>query len=306
MKAKSRKKPAQYLLHALLAIGIISVVLTGCSPEPQATIEEGPSPSVAAALASRDAVIEDLVKAFDEVDANLEMIRSKESELRNWAEGEEVLGKREDRIVRDIQVINTLMADNRTEIANLRERIRKSGINVSALETRLNHLEMANLEKSSQLEELKTQLVNAETSLAALNDTLSRNEMRSAIQEEVILSQSQVIIAQDCKLHEAYVATGSYKELKARGLVDKKGALLGLIGGEKHFTANTNPDEFVMIDQRDQLMIPVVSKKVELITPHPDGSYQLAHDAKGKVSAIEIIDPEEFWQSSAYLIVATE
>jgi uncharacterized coiled-coil protein SlyX len=311
MKAKSKKVLVQRLLIALLALGFTSFVLSGCKGDTRSdSVEDSKkmneAAAVAAALASRDSMIEDLVLAFDEVDANLEVIRTKEENLRNWADGEEILGKREERIVRDIQVINTLMANNREEIASLRERLRKSGVNVAALETRLNHMEMANLEKTAQLEELKAQLASAETSLAGLNDTLSVREMRLVLQDQVISAQSDVILAQDSKLHEAYVATGSYKELKERGLVDKKGALLGIIGGEKTFTAKTDPEEFVMIDQREQLKIPVLSKKVELITPHPDGSYQLEHDEEGKVSAIEILNPGEFWQSSQYLIVATE
>jgi hypothetical protein len=305
MKAKSQVTLVKRVFLTFLLAGFVSLFLFSCErkEEAQATTETGPT-QVEMALASRDSMIEDLLSAFDKVDANLEIIREKEGKLREYAEGEEVMGNREDRIVRDIQVINTLMAENKEEIGNLRERLRKAGINMNSLEARLNQMELANQEKTAELEDLKVQLASAETNIAGLHDTLSTKEVRIAMQEEVITGQSSVIKDQDTKLHEAYVATGSYKELKERGLVDKEGGILG-IGAKKEFTANTDPGEFVTIDQREQVKIPIFSKKAELVTPHPAGSYELEEGADGEVTSLEILNPNAFWQSSRYLIVAT-
>jgi len=317
MKAKSQKATVKRTGLAFLSIGFIltlfltSLFLSSCEQKDKYKEEEAARAAAAQkqfemAMASRDSTIEDLLSAFDQVDANLEIIREKESKLREWAEGEEVMGNREERVVRDIQVINTLMADNREEISKLRERLRKAGVNMSSLESRLNQMEIANQEKVAELEDLRVKLTTAETNIASLHDTLGRREMHIAMQEDVISSQSTVIKDQDTKMHEAYVATGSFKELKERGLVDKKGALFGVIGGEKESTANTNKGEFVLIDQREQVRIPIFSKKAELITPHPAGSYEIEKGADGDVTSIDILNPDAFWQTSRYLIVATD
>lgn len=312
MKAKSQSILWQRMVITFLTLGLgYLLLLSSCSRAKKEAenkeLSDAATKSLQEAVADRDATIEDLLTSFDKIDANLEIIREKEGILHSYAEGEEVIGNREERIVHDIQVINTLMADNRDEIANLREKLGKAGVNMKSLETRLNHMEMANVEKTAQMEDLKLKLANAETSLQGLNDTLNRHEMRIAMQYEVINSQSAVIQQQDGEMHEAYIATGSYKELKERGLVDKKGALFGVIGGEKEFTANTNPEEFVQIDQREQVNIPIYSsKKVEFITPHPQGSYVLEKGLDGKYHSIEITRPDDFWQTSRYLIVATE
>lgn len=310
MKAKSQKILVKRMLLGMVTFGFSSIfVLNACEGKEKNSDEfsevSGPS-ALQASIAYRDSLLEELLTDFDEIDANLDLIRDKEDALRTYSEDEEIMGDKKARIVRDIQVINTLMADNREEIISLRARLRKAGVNLTSLETRLNHLEITNQQQLSSIAALKSQLMNAEASLAGLNDTLSDREMRVAMQKVVISTQADVIREQDCMLHQAYVATGSYKELKARGLVEKKGGLLGVIGGEKEFTAKTDTEEFVAIDQRDQLKIPVMSKKVELITPHPDGSYTLEKDEEGKVSAIDIVDPAAFWKSSRYLIVATE
>jgi hypothetical protein len=309
MKPKSKKILVERIILSILAFSIGSMLfLSSCGKEkdPNKLLETDPIPAMKASNAERDSILDELLATFEEIDANLEVIREKEADLREWAEGEEVMGSREDRMVRDIQVINTLMADNRHEIGSLRERLRKAGININSLETRLNHMEIESQQKTAELQDLKLELMDAMTSLAGLNDTLTQRELRVVMQEEVISTQSAVIREQDGLMHEAYVATGSYKDLKARGLVSKKGALLGVLGGDKEFTAKTDPDEFVQIDQREHAKIPVSSKKVELITPHPDGSYTLEKGNDGKVEAIEIVDPAAFWQSSRYLIVATD
>lgn len=308
MKAKSQVILVKRMLLTFLTLGFGILFLTSCEnkeeKEAQAAATSAAATQLEMAIASRDSMIEDLLTAFDEVDANLNIIREKEDKLREYAEGEEVMGDREERIVRDIQVINTLMADNKEEIAALRERLRKAGINLNSLESRLNQMELANNEKTAELVALKEQLLTAETNIASLNDTLSRREMHLVMQEEVITGQSSVIKQQDTELHEAYVATGSYKELKERGLVDKEGGILG-IGAKKEFTANTNPSEFVTIDQREQVKIPIFSKKAEIVTPHPAGSYELEKGVDGEVTSLEILNPDAFWQSSRYLIVAT-
>lgn len=312
MKAKSQKNLMERALIAFLAMGFIATLfLSSCEQkdkysEEEAAAQTSAQQQLAMALASRDSMIEDLLTSFDQVDANLELIREKESKLREWAEGEEVMGNREERIVRDIQVINTLMAENKEEISKLRERLRKAGVNLSSLESRLNQMEIANQEKTAELEDLRLKLTTAESNIAGLHDTLGQKQMHIAMQEEVIGSQSSVIKEQDTKIHEAYVATGSYKELKERGLVDKKGALFGVIGGEKEFTAVTDKDEFVLIDQREQVRIPIFSKKAELITDHPAGSYEIEKGVDGDVTSIDIVNPDAFWQTSRYLIVATD
>jgi hypothetical protein len=296
--------------RAAIAMTALSIwmLLAGCSSSKKET-EDTVDPRLKAMtdeVSARDSMLDELLTTFDQVEANLALIREKEESLQDWAEGEEVMGNRNDRMVHDIKVINSLMADNRDEISRLRISLRNSGVNIKSLETRLNHMELENQATLAELTSFKTKLAEAETALAGLNDTLTDRQLRVAMQQEVISAQSHVISEQDAEIHEAYIATGTYKELKSRGLVDKKGALLGIIGGEKEFTAKTDPSEFVAIDQREQMRIPIYGKKVELITPHPAGSYEVETTEDGKVSMIDIVHPEDFWKSSRYLIVATD
>jgi hypothetical protein len=310
MKPKSKIKLYSRTVVAMITLGIAyALIFTGCS-----AIEEKESVPSAESLAvlqlndevkSRDSMINAMLTSFEQIDANLEIIRKKESKLRDYAEGEEVMGNREDRILHDIKMINTLMADNRKDLSQLREKLRKSGINLTAMETRLNHLEIENEMKVAEIDQLKYSLSSLESAYNGLNETLSERDKELAIQEEALMIQSEIIRQQDNQMNEAYFATGSFKELKERGLVERKGGVFGVVGGDKTFTANTNPEEFTLIDQRQHAKIPVFAKKVEFITPHPEGSYEIEESEDGKMSMIDITKPEDFWKSSRYLIVAT-
>lgn len=256
-------------------------------------------------VAVRDSMIGELVDAFDRVDANLEVIREKESKVRDLAENEEASGDRKVRIARDIQVINTLMTDNRKELARLRKRLRSSGITVKGLEERLARLEADGLEKDQQLAELHETLAKQDLHIMGLTDTLTQAAMYQALQETIIDHQDSLLKSQDREINSAYFATGSFKELKERGLVEKEGALLGVIGGKKAYTAEAPEEEFIRIDQREHTRIPVFAKKAEIVTAHPTNSYRLNKDEDGKVSTLEILNPEAFWASTRYLVVAT-
>lgn len=290
---------------------MMNLFLVGCSNEPKKDDHAGwVSQSIANDLenqvATRDSVLSEMVLAFDKIDANLEMIRSKEAKVREWSSSEEIPGKREDRIVRDIQVINTLMADNKDEIEKLRKRLNGSGVKIASLEERLDRMVAEIDEKDKAMVELRQTLADREGTIQGLNDTLSKKDMILALHVALIQEQAASLYDQDAQLHEAYFTMGSYRDLKDRGLVEKKGALFGVLGGEKAMKADASPVGFTRIDQRAVVNIPVHAKKVELVTPHPSDSYEIRKDADGDVSTIDITDPESFWHNSKYLIVAVD
>lgn len=311
MKASTRKFRQIPKIGMMIAVLAGGLALSSCEQRDSAAQDptlEGQAMQYAMIeneIAVRDSMIDEMITAFDKVDANLEVIREKEAQVRDLAENEEASGDRKERIVRDIQVINTLMSDNRKEIARLRSRLKSSGIEVAGLENRLARMEAEGVEKDRQLAEFRETLAAREQQVVGLTDTLTQREMYLALQETIIDRQELLLDEQESEINTAYFATGSYKELKQRGLVEKEGALLGVIGGKKAYTAEAPEEEFIRIDQRDHTRIPVFAKKAEIVTAHPTNSYRLNKGEDGKVSTLEILNPEAFWESSRYLVVAT-
>jgi hypothetical protein len=126
------------------------------------------------------------------------------------------------------------------------------------------------------------------------------NEKMSELEVDVI--QKEELIAQQIEdLNRAFYAYGTYKELKDKGLLTKEGGFL-FLGQNKSIQENFNDEFFTEINMSEIKMIPVKSKKVELITEHPAGSYKLVED-NGEVAYLEIEDPEEFWKMSKYVVM---
>jgi hypothetical protein len=103
-------------------------------------------------------------------------------------------------------------------------------------------------------------------------------------------------------MNKAFVASGTYKELKAKGLLTKEGGFIGL--GKTKTLATSFPDSsFKQIDITIMKSIPVNSKNAKLISEHPANSYKLIRDKDKKIESIEITDPAEFWKISKYAVV---
>ena len=67
-------------------------------------------------------------------------------------------------------------------------------------------------------------------------------------------------------------------------------------------SADFNKDYFTQIDIRTDKEIKLYSKRAELLTTHPAGSYELVKDAKGQLT-LKITNPTEFWSVSRYLVI---
>ena len=55
------------------------------------------------------------------------------------------------------------------------------------------------------------------------------------------------------------------------------------------------------IDTRNTERIPLSGKKVELVTEHPAGSYEIVKE-QDELAYLKIKDPDAFWRLSHYLV----
>ncbi len=63
-----------------------------------------------------------------------------------------------------------------------------------------------------------------------------------------------------------------------------------------------NRSYFTEVDTRTMNEIRLYSKKAELLTSHPDGSYALRKDQSGEYM-LQIRDQKKFWSVSKYLVI---
>jgi hypothetical protein len=75
-----------------------------------------------------------------------------------------------------------------------------------------------------------------------------------------------------------------------------------LQSGDVLKSSDFNKDYFTQIDIRTDKEIKLYSKKAELLTTHPAGSYELVKGDDEKLT-LKITNPNNFWSVSRYLVI---
>jgi chromosome segregation ATPase len=170
-----------------------------------------------------------------------------------------------------------------------------SGGTIKVLEKKIIDLEASVKQSEIEISDLKNTLVSKNFEIDQLN-TQNSELLTTIVQKE------ETITKQTNEMNKAFYACGTTKQLKAKGLLTKKGGFIGL-GKTKSLSAGLSDSAFVQIDITITKLIPVNSKKAKLISEHSPNSYQFIRDQNNKIESIEIKDPALFWKISKYAVV---
>lgn len=251
----------------------------------------------------RDSVINDLVMTFSEIEKDMNIVREQENLLAISVDDPEFTSDVRERIVNEIRQMNTMLEENRAKVKELNKRLKASGLKIAALEEKMELLQESLAQRDSSINVLKTDLVSRDFQLAELNTVIDSLDMEVVERDETIQMKEVLISQNQAELDKAYLASGNYKELEEKGIVAKEGGFLGL-GKSKVVPANLADNAFdqISISQTDR--IDIQAKKVELISAHPEDSYQVISN-DSIVEYIQIIKPETFWKKTRYAVVET-
>jgi hypothetical protein len=247
----------------------------------------------------KDSVMVDMDNSFFEIESNLKTIKEKRNQIALLpSEG----GKsRKQAIVDDIKLLDNLLEENNKKIAELEQKLRKSGLNVKSYEKRLQSLTETIESQNLEIAELKKLVESKNMTLAELDSKIKNLNSSMAQQVDTINYKQKVITDKTDKLNTAHVKVGTFKELKAEGILDREGGILG-IGSNKAIQENFDPTHFTTLDIRQTKTIPVNAKKATLISEHPNNSYSLVEE-NGQIAYLEIKDAQEFWRISKYAVI---
>lgn len=243
-------------------------------------------------IQSKDSVINESFRVFNEIENNLAMIKEKEEFiLINTNSDVEFQEDQRVRVLEDMQYIHELLENNKSKIKSLSKKLKQSGIKVAEYEKMVERLMKTIDDKDMQINKLNSQLADLDAEYGELFDAyLAKSEHAEEVTEE---------------LNTAYYAFGSFKELKANNVLTKEGGFAGL-GKTKTLKDDFNHDYFTEIDITETKSIPVTGKKVNLITQHPQGSYQWEKSDDDAVTGLTVIDEKKFWSVSKYLVVEVQ
>lgn len=239
-------------------------------------------------LSEKEAALQEFVNSFNEIQENLNAIKEKEKIVTASSQSGDVKSK-EETIKEDIQAIYDLMAKNKNRIGSLSKKLKNANSKIAGLEQMIATLQAQIDSKDGEISELKSQLESKNIELSNIIMNLENVEAESGSKTE--------------KLNTAYYAFGTSKELKEKNVITKEGGFIGM-GKSTKLKDDFNKDYFTKIDASKITSINIGAKKAKIITTHPTSSYKLVGDKT--IEKIEILNTEEFWSSSKYLVIITE
>ncbi len=291
---------------------VLALSFMGCNQDKIEQLEREKA-ALQAEKARQDSALNDFMNTFNEFEANIEMIKEKESLITMGADNPEYRSEGKEAIIEDIQMINDLLDQNRQIIEELSAKAeRAEGLSAEYRRT-IGSLKRQLEERNTEISELKQQLVALDYRIEDLNgriDTLSRENQqltqttrtqstRIQRQRDSLNDLDQTVNEQDRALNTAYYITGTTRELKDLAVIDRD----GLFGG-KELSEDFNASAFNRIDIREVTEIPIATRRPEVLTTHPSGTYEFKDlDDDRQYDILQITNPGEFWKTSRYLVV---
>ena len=221
-------------------------------------------------LNQRNAELDDMMGTFNEVQEGFRKINAAESrvDLQRGTITENSASAKQ-QIASDIEFISKQMEENKAQIAKLQAQLKNSSYNSAQMKKAVAALTAELNAKQQRIEELQTELASKNIRIQELDAAVSES------------------------LNAAWFVFGTKSELKAQKILQS---------GDVLKSADFNKDYFTQIDIRTTKEIKLYSKRAELLTTHPAGSYELVKDDKGQLT-LKITNPTEFWSISRYLVI---
>lgn len=239
-------------------------------------------------LTEKEQALQDFVSTFNEIQSNLNEIKEKEKIVTASSKGGDVKSK-EDQIKEDIQAIYDLMGKNKNRINSLTKKLKASKSQIKGLEEMIASLEAQLEAKDAEISELKGVIEALNIELSNINTNYQEIEQEVEVKTE--------------KLNTAFYAIGTAKELKEKGVTTKEGGFIG-IGKSTKVKDDFNKDYFTKIDVSQVSNITIGAKKAKVLSSHPSSSYKLIGEKT--VEKLEILNAEDFWSNSKYLVIVIE
>lgn len=245
-------------------------------------------------LSQRNAELDEIMTTFNEVQEGFRQINAAESRV-DLQRGNltENSASAKEQIASDIQFITKTMEENKAQIAKLQAQLKSSKNNSVQLKKAIENL-TAELElKTKQINELQAELASKNIRIQELDEAVNNLNANVATLSTENAAKAKTVAEQDKAINTAWFVFGTKSELKDQKILQK---------GDVLKNGDFNKDYFTEIDIRTTKDIKLYSKRAELLTTHPAGSYVFEKDDKGQLT-LKIINPKEFWSVSRYLVI---
>lgn len=290
-------------MRTIAIILVASVLFTSCNKREKELEQQ--LTELQELSSKKDEDIDAFIESMTEIQLNLDSIKELEGIITARAiENSENPTSAEDAIVDDMFLIYESMKRTRDQIETLEKKLEQSAIGSDKLKRLVAKLKKDIVEKDEEISMLKEGLAEANIYIDKLMSSVDRLALENERRIKVIQEKNVELQEKEDEIQTGYFAYGTTKELRAKNIIDKEGAFLG-IGGVKVISEDMSLDDLEQINIQEATEIELSGKKPELITPHPKHTYEFVMGEKNKVEKLVIDDPDAFWQNSKVLVIIT-
>lgn len=226
----------------------------------------------------------------------LDSINTQEGLLYSMGNGSEKFDRRAE-VRQNLQGIKDRLQKNRDLLSQMQAKLDATGGENTVLKKTVADLQARIERQEAKIADLTTQLEAANTEIQQLNEQVTKGQ--EDLQAETSAREQAQAEATEAEnaANRVYYAIGTNKELKQNGLLEKK-----FLGATKVLKGEFNENYFTVGDKRNLSVINTGGKKVKIWSNMPKDSYEIIDNANGTQS-VKILNPQDFWQLTPFLII---
>ena len=248
--------------------------------------------SLAMELSEKNVALNQAIQTIADIQEGFRAINEAEGRVSVSTQGGEGLTDAE-RMKEDILFIQQKMEENRKQIETLQKKLKASGSETAGLRKVIANLQQELSDKTMRIAALQEELAEKNIRIAELDQAVATLTGDVNTLHQVTDAQQEVIEQQVGQMHTAWYVYGTSKELKDQNI---------LRGGKVLSSSDFNKNYFTEIDIRVDRVFPLYAKHAQLLTVHPEGSYEFVK-AADKQLTLNVLDFEAFWSVSRYMVV---
>lgn len=233
---------------------------------------------------------------LDDLSLTMDSVLAEEGQLFVQQNGEFINNR--SKLKANVKAFGDLLARQREKIGEIESQLAKSKESAAKFQKLVAVMKLQLDRKSAEIADLQQKLDDANFDIENLNSHLWAARQKIGEQREVIQEQHQIIDTQDKMLNECYYIVGTKKELQSMGILSKG----NIFKKSKADLGNIPQHLFHPVDIRRFRHLNLDGKKVKLRSPAPNGSYRIEERPEGGYT-FQILDPNQFWSVSNYLII---
>ena len=238
----------------------------------------------------KDNEINDLMDTYNLIEEGFQAINEAQERVTVERSGEGATSAAH--IRENMAFIQETLSQNKELISNLQKKVRDGSITNERLKKAIVAMTEQLEKKEQEIRTLMTELDQKDIHIAELDEQVANlNDDVNQLKDDNV-KKDATISQQTQDLNTAWYVFGTKKELKEQGILQSGEVLKG----------NFNKQYFTKIDIRVDKEIKLMSRDARLLTSHPAGSYTLQPDAN-KLYVLRIVNPEQFWSASKYLVI---